>query len=209
VKITVAKTSGNLDTFLELYGLNYPSGPRLAYNDGNPAAGGTNSQIDRFQLPSSGTYKIVVSSYAGRSTGAFRLTVSPLERSGLTPTSTPTPRGPAAKPRCGGAGTLPMGVPVVGAVRTPTDKCIYTYSGTAGQTVTITLVATSGDLDTYLELYNPSGARLVYNDNNSAAGGTNSQINRYRLPSSGTYYVVVSSYAGRSTGQYMLTVSPP
>jgi hypothetical protein len=205
VKITVVKTSGDLDTFLELYDSNYPSGPRLAYNDGNPAAGGLNSQIDRFRLPSSGVYKVVVSSYAGRSTGAYRLTVSQLEQSSPTPSSTPTPRAQG----CGGAGVLRIGVPVAGAVRTPTERCIYTYSGTAGDTVTITLVATSGNLDTYLELYDPSGVRLAYNDNNQAAGGRNSQINRYRLPSSGVYYIGVSSYAGKSTGLFALMVSRP
>ena len=198
VKITVVKTSGNLDTYLELYD---SSGVQLAYNDDNPAVGGHNSQIDRFRLPSSGVYKIVVSSYAGRSNGAYRLTGAQLGRSSPTPSSTPTPS-------CGGE-TVSMGVSGVGAVRTPTEKCIYEYMGTAGQTVKITVVDTSGNLDTYLELYDSSGVRMAYNDDNPAVGGRNSQIDRFRLPSSGAYKIVVSSYAGGSNGLFRLTVSQP
>ena len=121
-----------------------------------------------------------------------------------TPVPSPPPAG------CGG--TVRLGTPVAGMLTSPTQQCVYTYNGSAGENVKITLVKTSGSLDSYLELYGsdyPDGSRLDYNDDNPLAGGRNSQINRYRLGKTDAYKIVVSSYAGESTGAYRLTVARP
>jgi hypothetical protein len=122
------------------------------------------------------------------------------------PTPIPTP-APAS---CGGI--LSLGMPVAGQLISPTQKCVYTYSATRDETVKITLVKTSGNLDTYLELYDshyPSSPRLDYSDDNSEVVGRDSQIDSYTFDATGPYKIVVSSYAGRSSGPYRLTVAQP
>lgn len=68
VTITMMKTSGNLDPYLELFG---PNGALVASDD--DSAGNYNSQIVR-QLNGNSTYTIVARDY-GSGTGSFELTV--------------------------------------------------------------------------------------------------------------------------------------
>ena len=75
----------------------------------------------------------------------------------------------------------------------------WTFYGTAGEWVRITM--TSGDMDTYLELRDPSGYFLAEDDD--GGGDTNSQIYITSLPSTGTYTIVARGYDG-DTGSYEL-----
>jgi tetratricopeptide (TPR) repeat protein len=78
----------------------------------------------------------------------------------------------------------------------------YTFSGIAGQTVTIKL--TSPDFDTTLTLVGVNGEEVAFNDD--FGGSLNSQIVT-TLPSSGEYQVIVRSFAGNG-GNYTITVNP-
>lgn len=78
---------------------------------------------------------------------------------------------------------------------------IYTFEGTAGQTVEIRLE--SSDFDTYLFLLDDGGETLAENDD--AGNTTNSQVS-VTLPTTGIYQVVVNSFSPGEQGQFALTV---
>jgi hypothetical protein len=80
----------------------------------------------------------------------------------------------------------------------------YTFSGTAGQWVEITM--SSSSMDSYLELYGPSGT-LIASDDDSGGGdrGLNSRIYVSSLPETGTFTIVARDYYG-NTGSFYLTL---
>jgi tetratricopeptide (TPR) repeat protein len=78
----------------------------------------------------------------------------------------------------------------------------YTFSGSAGQSVTITM--TNDDFDTVLSLLGPDGQQIAINDD--FARSLNSTIIT-TLPNDGEYKVVAGSFSGQG-GQYNLTVRP-
>jgi hypothetical protein len=105
----------------------------------------------------------------------------------------------------------------------PSDVDMYSFTVAAGQKIDFDLDRTSGNLDSYIRLFNSSGTELTYNDDAAAPGetlGTDSYL-QYTFPSAGTYYMGVSSYENRSynpvtgtgdngsstTGSYTLTLT--
>ncbi len=79
-----------------------------------------------------------------------------------------------------------------------------------GQSVLITVEATSGTLDTYLELYSPSNRLVAANDDRNTMGGIYDSALGYTAPIGGTYTVRVTRYEqerGTSTGDYVLTIT--
>ncbi|AKF03679.1 pre-peptidase C-terminal domain-containing protein [Sandaracinus amylolyticus] len=102
------------------------------------------------------------------------------------------------------------GTPVAGETRTgnlgPGDAQLqsgeyrdtYEFAWTAGQRVQIDC---TGDFDNYLILRRPSGTQVDNDDTN----GTNAQIIE-TLTETGTYTVVVTTYAPGQTGSYTLTI---
>ena len=76
---------------------------------------------------------------------------------------------------------------------------VFELAGRAGQVVELRLAAT--DFDTYVQINGP-GEFVEANDD---AEGTNSVL-RVTLPTTGTYRVMVTSYAARETGAYRLSV---
>lgn len=77
----------------------------------------------------------------------------------------------------------------------------YTFSGSAGQQISIQL--RSNEFDTYLLLFDPSQRMIAENDDMDA--GSNSSI-VLTLPVGGTYTVVANGYDSRSLGTYSLSV---
>ncbi|MCA1734511.1 MAG: PPC domain-containing protein, partial [Acidobacteria bacterium] len=82
-----------------------------------------------------------------------------------------------------------------------TSVDLWTFQGTEGQQVTITLRST--DFDAYLFLMNPV-SEVVANDDDSA-GGSDAQIT-YTLTQSGVWTIAVNSYEP-GYGSYTLSVS--
>jgi hypothetical protein len=80
---------------------------------------------------------------------------------------------------------------------------VYSFAGTAGQQVTITM--TSSAFDTYLFLIDPSGSNDVAQDDNSG-GGTNSQI-VFTLTQTGTWFIVANAFDPNVFGAYTLTLA--
>ncbi|MCB9459552.1 MAG: PPC domain-containing protein [Anaerolineaceae bacterium] len=84
----------------------------------------------------------------------------------------------------------------------------YVFQGVANDVVNISLEATSGNLDTLVQVMDASGTLLQVVDD--AAGTTNSIINNLRLPNSGQYYVIATRYGkelGGTEGEYTLTLA--
>jgi tetratricopeptide (TPR) repeat protein len=76
----------------------------------------------------------------------------------------------------------------------------YTFEGTAGQVMTITLA--SEDFDPVLSLMGPGEAEIASNDD---FGGTLNSTIIFELPEDGTYTVVARSFSGQG-GDYDLVV---
>ena len=88
----------------------------------------------------------------------------------------------------------------------------YTFDGTAGQQVTISMIQTSGTLDPYLYLIAPDG--YIIDQADVGAGGANARIPEvsangvFTLPQTGRYIVEATSKGVQQTGNYQLTVTP-
>jgi len=88
---------------------------------------------------------------------------------------------------------------------------VYSFSGTAGQQITINM--TSGTFDTYLYLLNSSNQALAEDDDGGS--GTNSRIpffsGTFTLPATGTYTIYATSYSfdgfTGGTGSYSIGLS--
>ena len=77
----------------------------------------------------------------------------------------------------------------------------------AGDTVTISMSATSGDLDSFLVLIDGNNNLLAYDDD--GAGDKNAELGHLRFPQSGTYTVAATRYAqaqGYTSGTYELSI---
>lgn len=102
------------------------------------------------------------------------------------------------------------------------DVDIYAVKVAAGDVLTVDIdaatLATSSSLDSYVRVFNASGMQVAFNDD--AAGSLDSLVT-YTVPTSGTYYVGISSYgnssysattagtarAGGTTGNYAAQIS--
>jgi outer membrane protein assembly factor BamB len=86
---------------------------------------------------------------------------------------------------------------------------VYSFSGTAGQRISILM--TSSQFDTFLILNRPDGSPLAANDD--GGGGTNSRIppNGFiTLPVTGTYTIYANAFdPDDTTGAYQLLISLP
>ena len=198
-QITITMNSTAFDTVLYLLS---PSGTELAFNDDidrstNPP--NRNSRIV-FTLQQSGVFSILANSFAPEGRGAYTLS--------LTTSGTCT--------------TVPINFNETKISTLSTGDCAndiegdatfveyYTFSGTAGQQIAITMTATSGNLDPYLYLLTP-GVDLLADDNNGG-GGTTARIPQGvgtfgRLPVTGTYTIVANTFAEGQSGNYSLTLS--
>ena len=99
--------------------------------------------------------------------------------------------------------TLLLDQTLTGTISPATDRDHYFFNGVAGQQITISLDRTSGQVDPYLELYNPAGVRVAVNNNGGT--GTNSLINGRTLLQTGRYQIVARGVS--STGGYNIRVS--
>jgi hypothetical protein len=190
--------NATFDSFLFLIG---PDGDELARN--NDGTGGTNARIPAggstaiARLPQTGTYRIIANSNAAGATGDYTLIMS-LDANACPSTAINSgqTKGSLAPDDC----------------RLPVDSSfidVYTFSGTAGQTISVTM--TSSVFNAYLILLAPNGTNLDEDDN--GAGGTDAHLPSGKraftgvLPSTGTYTVYANSATAGLTGSYTLTLS--
>ncbi|MBN2472360.1 MAG: PPC domain-containing protein, partial [Anaerolineae bacterium] len=110
------------------------------------------------------------------------------------------------------AGALSYGDSISGSVSGSAYAENWSFAGSAGDVVTITMVADSGDLDPYLYLLNARGAELTSNDDaaDASIGTFNAQIASFTLPESGQYTIKATRFGdefGSSSGTYTLTLA--
>lgn len=169
-----------LDMAVRLIG---PDGGERAYNDdqlGLDLYGRFDAQIADFVLRENGTYRIVVEWIRGE--GTYTLGVSANRRFELN---------------AGSAARLEGNLQDV----FPTQRWIF--DGHAGQVVTFTMFGESGNLDPALELLQPGGSTLAYNDDAyDPELGVNAQLFRVQLPDDGIYVLEASRFEG--TGDYTI-----
>jgi len=79
---------------------------------------------------------------------------------------------------------------------------VYSFDGTSGQQVTITM--SSAAFDTFLFLVEPSGSVNASTDH-GGGGGTTSRI-VYTLTQTGTWFIVANSWLGSQFGAYTLAL---
>ena len=110
-----------------------------------------------------------------------------------------------------------------GAIDSPTDVDIYSITVQAGQRISFDIDQTSAGFDSYIRLFDSTGAELAANNDGRGPGETNSLNSylEYTFFTSGTYYLGVSGFGNAnynpitgtgdttgSTGSYTLVVSP-
>ena len=84
----------------------------------------------------------------------------------------------------------------------------YCFNGNADDVLNISMVATSGDLDTYLELSDSNGTVLESNDD--ADKTSSNSLIQFKLPTTGAYSIYAGRYdvdSGKTTGTFLLTLS--
>ncbi|HEX4498668.1 MAG TPA: fibronectin type III domain-containing protein [Thermoanaerobaculia bacterium] len=86
------------------------------------------------------------------------------------------------------------------ATNTGSYADLYQFSGTLGQTVTVT--ERSSSFDSYLALYNPQNQDV--GENNNGGGGNDAQL-AFQLTSTGTWQIAATSAAPGEVGNYTLT----
>lgn len=106
------------------------------------------------------------------------------------------------------------GVSASGALSAAAPEAFFSFVGVQGETVTITAQnTTSGGtgIDTVVELLNEQGVVLVSNDDHGSNDTTlarfDSRISNFSLPVGGAYFIRVTSFSGRDTGSFQVTLN--
>jgi hypothetical protein len=156
---------------------------------------GLNSRLT-FMVPSDGDYLLRVTSADPGETGRYALTVEEVVGREDEPETRPIAAGQS-----------------VSASLTRNDALLstgefhhhWTYTGTAGENLVITM--RSDDFDTYLYFGTLDGGQYVEMEtDDDGGGGTDSQIS-ITLPRAGEYLIRASSFGRWATGDYTLLVT--
>jgi hypothetical protein len=180
ITIRLDKRDSSIDPYVELYN---PDGTLLGQDDDN--GGNANSRL-AISLRQNGRHKIIAREY-GSGTGGYRLSLS--QESVADPDDNRW---------------ITLGGSLQGTISPNNDRDWYFFSGVAGRSISIRMNKIDSGLDSYLELYNEGGAKVIENDD--GGGDRNSWI-VYTLPAGGTYRILARSYGLASSGRYNVSVS--
>lgn len=175
--VTVTLRSSDFDAYLLLQDEN---GNTLIEDD--DSAGSLDSLISDFEIPESGVYRLVATSFGairGFTPGTGDYTLS-LEVAGA----------PDEPPVRSDDFSLNYGDFIEGRLTRNDPTLDYRLEGAAGDVVVITL--RSDDFDAYLEMFDSSGEMVTFDDD--SAGSLDSRIGPYVLPADDMYTVRVNSY---------------
>ena len=186
-----ASAASALHPYLQVYN---PSGTRVV----NTGTGATNTSVSGiYTVPAAGagTYTVIVQDDFGTATGAYDLELAK------------APSTQAADSN-GDGGVITSGQTKAGTINRTGDLDVFTFSASAGNTFDISLgdASAASALHPYLQVYNPSGTRVV----NTGTGATNTSVNGiYTVPAAaaGTYTVIVQDDFGTGTGAYDLELA--
>ena len=226
--ITIAKGASGTSTITSTVSGGFSSAVALTAS-GLPTGASASFSPSSIAAPGSGTSTMTITVGSSTASGTYAITVTGTG-GGLTRTTTVSLTVPTA---CSSSTTaITSGQTLSGTLAT-TDCTTtsgsgsgssyydyFTFAGTSGTAVTITLNSTA--FDAYLRLKNPSGTVVAYNDDGN--GGTNSKIT-YTLAATGTFTIETTTYyaiggsnpltgaytvsfTGGSTPNFALSASP-
>jgi hypothetical protein len=187
ISVNMQRLSNNLDSLLLITDID---GNELFEDD--DGGEGQNSRITEFLIPADGTYFLVATRFEreeGRTTGRYQLR---FESEGNAFAEVPP-----------NVLRLTSPITVSGSIDDVTPEVRYAFGGIEDERVTIAVNRTSGDLDPMLRLLDGEETPIL-TDNNSGRN-QNALINGYRLPATGVYYIVVSSFNSEATGGFTLS----
>ena len=179
-RVTIRLRSSEFDTIVELYSPTDYSVPLLTDDDGGR---GQNATLYNILLPNSGIYRIFARSYKNEGSGSYLLSVE---------------AGTGTLPPPDTINTLNYNQQIDATLSS--ENNYHAFEGSANDIITVLL--SSADFDTYLEILDSDGQILEDNDDNGR--NKNSAISNLTLPTDGTYYIVVASYNLNATGDYQL-----
>lgn len=190
VSIVAEKTddAANLDLVLTLIG---PDGTVLVEND-DLAQTTRNAGIFSYELPVDGQYTVVVA----RLFGARGNTIGEFTLSLVDESAQPT-------------AVLVVGEPATGTLGDQMPGAVYAFEAQSGDEISLAVYATSGNLDTYLRVINPSGVLIAENDDASVST-SNSVVEHLQIQDAGTYRVELERFRGESgntAGNYVLILT--
>lgn len=93
-----------------------------------------------------------------------------------------------------------------GKIQPASDPDHYFFYATQGQSVTLSMTRTSGNLDGYMTVYDNVTDTILAGDDDSG-GNLNPRINNLVLPRSGRFRVNLTSWNSNSTGNYTIVAS--
>ena len=146
-------------------------------------------------LPDAGTYVVAAGSTYSVATGVFTLTAA----SGAAD----APAGIVA------SAPLQAGTAQTGEISDAAPYAVYTFSGRAGDRISLRLEADASPLDPRLILQDNLGQTLALNEDDYTVNGVNSLIAGYTLATSGTYSVLATRFPASepTVGGYRLLLS--
>lgn len=107
-------------------------------------------------------------------------------------------------PACGGIITFDQ--PMIDEHHVPGQECLFTFTGTSGDIVTIHSEALDGGLDPWIDLRDPT-MQLIKANNDIDEAEDDSLICNNRLVTSGPYTIVARPYDNESIGRFRLTLN--
>lgn len=194
--ISMIRSSGTLDPYIQVL-----DADRFLVTENDDADGTTrNARIDNLVVEQTGTYIIVATRYgeaSGDSAGSFVLTVGEAGTSGVSNT------GLVLR-------SIVFNQAIDDSLTDSTYERYYSFEGQRDQIITITMdrAAFEGQLDAYLILTDATFTVLAENDD--SRGGSNAQIQDFRLPATGVYNIIATRFEraeGTTFGDYTLTLT--
>jgi hypothetical protein len=189
---TAVSTDGGFDTFLRLYD---SAGRSLQSNDDVVSGINTNSRIIRTLEP--GTYFVTVGAFEDDGVGVYSLVVNFGTEAGgdqhaNDPNESPT----------GLALDLDGHTALTGRLETVRDRDVFEFTLDRPTPAILSAVSTSSDLDSYLWLYDASGAEIADNDDGPVLFDSQIEIEL----EAGTYFASVGSLDAYTLGTYVFSL---
>lgn len=106
--------------------------------------------------------------------------------------------------------SIDRNIPLVGQITNNQPFNTYSFTGVAGEIVSVDMQTQFSNLDTLVQVVDSSGVVIGVNDD--SGGTTDSFISNLRLLNDGTYIIIASRYGkelGGTEGQYQLILSGP
>jgi hypothetical protein len=167
----MAATSGSLNPSIRI---NDGDGDTLCSHESyaNPA------EIERCELPETGTYTLRAADYDGGDTGNYQIHLQRLN----------TP---------GNATSMAFDETLSGSIAGSAELDAYTFTGASGDSLVARMTHTSGNIMPEVRVYDPDGGLLCQHNSYDSA-----LVAGCDLPADGDYTVLMGDYWGQYTGAY-------